>query len=123
MAKGAGQPADDGEAEAFPRPDRAAVGGDDAVELHRAKAAGAGGVERVPAHRPREAAALGPGCRDVAAVGDVIAGAELVGGEVVGGDDALARRGDEDRVRRLPPIAAMFTVSKCLSPRERQVSV
>lgn len=112
MEEGAGQAADNGEAEALPEVKGRLVGADNKIELHGAKAAGFRVFERVAAHGTGDAAADSPGRGHVAAVGHVRAGALLVGVEEVGAENFLVVFGDEDMVARSVPVSESLLASE-----------
>ena len=104
MPERPGKRADDGEPELPPKPHRPLVGGNDEVELHRAKAQGGGDFLRMAAHGRSRPQAAGRRAHDVAAIADMAALAGLIGLEVVGADHPSAGIGtDEGLCRKLHP--------------------
>src|SRR5262245_45182828 len=82
--------ADDLEPELLPRRDGRLVGGDDHVELHRAKSQPARLGQAVLPHRPSDAAALGRWRHHERGVGDVGPAPRLIRLEEIGPDDFVA---------------------------------
>src|ERR1700758_4815607 len=105
MLERARKSADDLEAARLPEMQGTCVRRDDEIELHGAKTKSSGLVERVQAERAANSMAPRIWQRHVTAIGDVRSRAAGVGLQIVGSNDALVFiLGDEDRVRRLPPI-------------------
>lgn len=102
--KRAGQPADDFELQTLPQPYRALVGADDEIKLHSAEAAGSGVLEGVQAHRTGDAAAAGPRCGHVTAIGDMCAAAFLIRSQIIRADNFAIFFRDENFVSWRVPV-------------------
>src|SRR5260370_39395910 len=86
MQEGSGEAADNLKAKTLPQPDRALIGTDHEVELHRAKSALPRSVQRMRAHCSGHAAARRCNGCHVAAVGNVPAATLLIGLQKISAD-------------------------------------
>src|SRR3984885_50360 len=103
MFERARQGADDVEPQSLPQTNRAIIGADDEVELHRPEVFGAGVAQRVLAHLAPDAPAGGSSGGYVTTVADVLAATRLIRPDIVSPhDDAVLR--DERLLVRSHPV-------------------
>ena len=104
MGEGERQPADGREPCRLPERDRAGVGGDDEVELHRPEPRCPRDLHRMIEQSARNALSAGLGRGGEAGVGNVRPAAALVRAEKARAEDPGARFGDEHAVIPAAPV-------------------
>src|SRR3546814_286381 len=102
------QPPDHLEPQRLPQPDRADIGADDEVELHRPKAARFRMVDRMQAHRPRDPATRRRRARHIPRVAHMPPAARPVAAQLIGPicGTLPARRRNPRMDGRTPPATA-----------------
>src|SRR6266849_10385477 len=96
MQEGSGEAPDNFKAKTLPQPDRAVIGADYKIELHRAKSPLPRSVQRMRAHCSGHAAACRRNGCHVAAIGDVRSAALLVRLQAICSNDVAVVFRDEN---------------------------